>query len=157
MQDGDCDDVIALTAWMADRIRRVSLQAGGPDALDQAREHLCDQVRRRPVEGNQLRAEGIEDEYVFAPGTQLEVVAIDEGRDDLDRAIEQRVWIRVTYPRRATAPLAPAAGAGVPLQPVHAWTVGVNVSQDDTCVVKANVIGNLEVDPDSIAFDWPRE
>lgn len=156
LQDNNCDEVIRLTAWMADRLRRVALESSDPEDVAEARRKLCQKILSRPYEDNILRGEGIEDQFVFAPGTQLEVVSKDPGRKDLGRPVAERVWIRVTYPRRETAPLAPVKPGSPDMKPVRQWIVGVNLSQGDQTVLKASVLGNLEIKRDSAAFDWPQ-
>lgn len=156
LQNNNCDEVIRLTAWMADRLRRVALESSDPGDVAEARKRLCQKILSRPYEDNVLRTEGIEDQFVFAPGTQLEVVSKDSGREDLGRPVAERVWIRVTYPRRETAPLAPVAPGSPDMKPVRRWTVGVNLSQGDQTVLKAAVQGNLEIKRESASFDWPQ-
>ncbi len=154
-QDGNCDEIIRLTAWMSDRLRRVAIESSDPTVLQEARRDLCKKILTRPFEDNVLRSEGIEDQFVFVPGSQLEVVAKDKGRTDLGAAVSERVWIRVTYPRRETAPLAPTSTNGPEMKPVYAWTAGVNIGREDGVVLKAGVRGNLEIKDDSITFEWP--
>ena len=92
----------------------------------------------RTVEGNHIGPEGIEDSYVFAPGARLEVVDVDGGRQDLERPVKQRTWIRVSYPDPLRAPCDGKGG------PVEALVAGVNVD-DEGLVLKASVIGNLDI------------
>jgi len=139
---------------MDDRMHRVAIESAGQEAIDEEWDTLCEKVMARPVEGNVLVAEGIEDQYVFAPGVTLEAVGVDAGRDDLNRPVGARVWIRATYPRRQTAPLARAVGERRMLA-VYGMTVGVNLSRGDHIVVKAGVIGNLDIDLGSLSFAWP--
>ncbi len=155
LQSNDCDEVIRLTAWMADRLRRVALESSDPKHVGEARKKLCEKILARPYEDNVLRKEGIEDQFVFAPGTQIEVLSTDAGREDLRAPVSKRVWIRVTYPRRETAPLAPLAEGGPDMKPVRQWVVGVNLARDDELVLKAAVQGNLEIKRDSAKFEWP--
>ena len=108
-QSNDCDEVIRLTAWLADRLRRVALESSDRKSVAEARKKLCEKILARPYEDNVLRKEGIEDQFVFAPGSVLEVLSKDPGREDLGTPVAERVWIRVTYPQRETAPLAPGA------------------------------------------------
>jgi hypothetical protein len=155
VQNGECDEVIRITAWMVDRMRRVALESPEPAQIEAAKQDLRDQIRNRSPEKNVLRAEGIEDQYVFAPGARFVVANIDEGRNDLGSPIECRVWIRVTYSSRERAPLVQVEEGSSLMQPVHAWDVGVNLSRTDSTVLKAGVIGNLDIDLDSLSFDWP--
>lgn len=155
-QANDCDEVIHLTSWMSDRLRRVALESSDPTKLESARKKLCEKILARPYEDNVLRTEGIEDQFIFAPGAQFEVVSKDEGRIDLGTAVAERVWIRVTYPRRETAPLAPIAEGSPDMKPVRQWLAGVNLSKENSLVLKASVQGNIEIRRDSAKFDWPQ-
>lgn len=154
LQDGFCEEVIRSTAWMADRMHRVAIESAGQEAIDGEWDTLCAKAMERPVEGNVIRPEGIEDQYLFAPGATFEVMGMDDGRDDLNRPVVRRVWLRVTFPRRQTAPLA-QPDDGPKMLAVRAVTVGVNLSRDDQLVVKAGVMGNLDIDMSSLSFDWP--
>ena len=156
LQDGFCDEIIRSTAWMDDRMHRVAIESAGEDVVETAWDALCAKALDRAVEGNLLVPEGIEDQYVFAPGAELNVAGVDAGRDDLDRPVAKRVWIRVTFARQQTAPLARAEEGGE-MMAVRALTVGVNLSKDGGLVVKAGVVGNLDIDMDSLSFDWSSE
>lgn len=155
VRDGQSEIAVRLTAWMNDRIRRVALEQSDPSAVTSTRAELCRRIEDRRVEGNLLRPEGIEDPYVFPPGAEIEAVGRDAGRDDLSAPVAERVWLRVTYPRRETAPLAPVNDRFTTLKPVRQWTVGVNLDREDQVVLKASIIGNLEIDRESISFAWP--
>lgn len=148
VQDGNCAIVIPHTAWMRERLKRALEGKNGNKAVERVRSELCDRIQRRTPEGNQLRREGVEDQYVFAPGVRLEVVREDAGRSDLEEPVKRRTWIRATFPTRPRA-LSDEAG-----RPIRSMVVGVNLSPDG-CVVKANVIGNLEIDPGSLRYNWP--
>lgn len=154
LQDGFCEEVIRTTAWMADRMHRVAIESSGQEAIDGEWDTLCEKAMERSIEGNVIRPEGVEDQYIFAPGVTFEVLGVDDGRDDLNRPVARRVWIRATFPRRQTAPLAQADDSPRMLA-VRAVTVGVNLSRDDQLVVKAGVLGNLDIDMSSLSFDWP--
>lgn len=147
-QRGDAAEIIRMTWWMAERLRYVQMENGAREAYDRAYQTLCDGVQERRVEGNRVSPEGIEDQYIFAPGAALEVVGVDEGRQDLSKPVAQRTWIRVTYPSRGPAPRDEAGNA------IRSVTVGVNISRDGY-VLKAGVVGNLEIDSDSFSCDWP--
>lgn len=146
-QDGNSEEVIGVTQWMHERLQRVRMESADPQAEVEEKEKLAERIRERTVEGNLLLPEGIEDAYVFPPGATLEPVAVDEGSDDLEMPVKQRTWIRVTYPTRARA-LRDENGI-----PIRAITVGINVSAGGR-VLKAGVIGNLEILWDSISYDW---
>lgn len=149
VRENNCAEVVRMTLWMNERLDRVRAAHGNSEELEEARKTLCRQITRRAVEGNQLTPEGVEDQYVFAPGVQLELVGTDEGAEGLKRPVAERSWIRVTYPNRRRA-LRDHEG-----QPIRSIEVGVNVSQDGY-VLKAGFIGNLDVDRDSIQYSWPR-
>ncbi|MCC6487194.1 MAG: hypothetical protein IT364_06810 [Candidatus Hydrogenedentes bacterium] len=156
VQDGFCEEIVRRTAWMDDRMHRVALESSGEDAMESAWDGLCGKALDRSVEGNVLLPEGIEDWYIFAPGASFEVTGIDDGRDDLDRAVAKRVWIRVTFSRQQTAPLARAEDGGE-MMAIRAVTVGINLSREGRLVVKAGVLGNLDIDMSSLSFDWSSE
>ncbi|MFA6241687.1 MAG: hypothetical protein WC655_12215 [Candidatus Hydrogenedentales bacterium] len=155
VQDGNCDEVLRMAGWMVDRMRRVALESSDPAVIKAERDKLCEELGARVVEGNVLRFEGIEDQYVFAPGATMEVVGKDVGRTDLSSPVAYRTWIRVTYPNSRTAPLVQDLEAEAIVKPVRAWNVGVNISRADDTVLKAGVVGNLDIDFDSFSFDWP--
>lgn len=146
-QSGDCDEVIGLTAWMHERLEKAALADPADEALEKVRQELRSRVLARPVEGNRLSPEGVEDGQVFAQGTTVRLVGSDKGREDLSQSVQERAWIRVTYPARDAA-LCDESG-----RPIRSITVGVNVSPEGY-VVKAGVIGNLDVDRNSISYDW---
>jgi len=141
-QQGRWDDVIRLTCWMQDRLAQA-----GPQDRTAAATALRERSSDRPLEGNQLRKEGVEDRYVFAPGTTVEPIGMDQGRENLARPVKDRTWVRVSYAARASA-LRDEDGL-----PIRSLVVGINVSEDGL-VLKANVVGNLDIDADSIQTYW---
>lgn len=149
LQEGNWNAVVQQMLWMEERLRRVQLGGGDAEAVTKERQVLCDQVSERNVSGNQLLDEGIEDQYIFAPGAELEVARVDEGQSGLEQPVAERVWIRVTYASKTRAPRDPAN------LPIRSITVGINTDADGK-VLKANLIGNLDIDWDSIVLEWPR-
>ena len=149
VQQGNCHEIMRQTLWMNERLERVRLESG-EEAVEEVRAQLCERIQNRSVESNVLRREGVEDQYVFAPGAKLEIVQLDDGAPDLERPVKERTWIRVTYPYRERA-LRDMDGA-----PIRALTVGVNVSRDGY-VLKAGVIGNLEIDRTTLSYNWDGE
>ena len=147
LKEGDWETVIDQTLWMRERLDYVRLEGGGEEAAAREREHLARRLAERSPEENQLRPEGVEDQFVFAPGAEIAVAGVDAGRDDLERPVAARTWLRVTYPRQAQA-LRDAQNL-----PIRALTAGVNVDEKGY-VLKAGVVGNLEIDMDSISRDW---
>lgn len=146
-QAGDWDAVIDLTCWMQERLMYVQAHSSDPGAREAERARLREELASRPPEGNLLAAEGIDDKYVFAPEAAVKTVFKDEGNTDLERPVASRTWFEVTYPQRETA-LRDEQGL-----PAKSITVGVSVSTDGF-VLKANVIGNLDVDADSVSYAW---
>lgn len=157
VQDGNCEEILQMTGWMVDRMRRVALESSDPAVIEATRDRLCETIQTRAVEGNALRLEGIEDQYVFAPGATLEVVGRDDGRTDLPGPVAYRTWIQITYPNSRTAPLVQDPEGDALAKPVRSWNVGVNISRTDNTVMKAGVIGNLDIDFSSFSFDWPED
>ncbi len=147
MQQGNWDRVIEMTLWMRDRLDYVGGQTGDGAAVMSARQELAGMLAGRDAPGNRLTAQGIEDSYVFAPGAQVEAVAVDSGREDLAAPVAERVWLKVTFPSRARAP---RDSMGLPIK---ALTVGVNVSAEGY-ILKAGIIGNLEIAWEAVSYAW---
>lgn len=148
VRDGDCGRVIEMTLWMQERLRLE--RALNPDAGHDAevRSALCKSIRERSPEGNQFSNEGIDDKYVFGQGAEFEVLGIDEGRNDLKVAVRERIWIEATYSNPARAPKDHFGS------PIRSMIIGVNFSGDGD-VLKAGVLGNVDIDIDSFSYDWP--
>lgn len=145
VQAGDCARAIELTWWMQERLRFA--MKSGEGAQGPAMEDLCNSLKDRTAEGNYLLLEGIEDQYVFAPMAKVEVSGLDGGRQDLVKPVIERVWMLVSYPVPTQA-LRDENGT-----PIKSLIAGVNVSTDGY-VLKAGVIGNLEIDFESISYKW---
>jgi len=145
-QNGNWSRVIELTLWMEDRLAFVA-RSEGADAVVVERDNLVAQVSERHIADNHLRDAGVDDQYIFVPGARIEYVRDDAGRDDLEAAVARRTWFRVTFPAREKALL---DKEGLPIRSV---LVGVNVSLDGR-VLKAEVVGNLDIDWDTITYDW---
>lgn len=150
IQSGRCDEVIAMTAWMQERLEYVRRTAADPNEEIRTREELCRKTQERRPEGNQLSLEGIEDVYVFLLDAEVEVVGVDEGRDDLEKPVEERTWLEVRYPSKFRA-LHDQSG-----YPIKSLVVGVNISADGY-VLKAGFLGNLDIDFDSVSYRWETE
>lgn len=146
-QGGNWPRVIELTLWMEDRLAFVA-RSEGTEAVAMEREQLVAQVSDRRIADNHLRDVGVDDQYIFVPGARIEYVRDDAGHDDLAAEVARRTWFRVTYPAREKA-LLDKEGL-----PIHSVLVGVNVSISGR-VLKAEVVGNLDIDWDSITYDWP--
>ncbi len=148
-QNDAWDRIIQRTCWMQERLVHAQVEGGTPAARDTAMAQLRERLSDRRIEGNRLRPEGVEDQYVFTRDADIEPLGADEGGATLERATKDRTWFRVAYPSPATA-LRDEEG-----QPIHALTVGVSVSEDGL-VLKAGVIGNLDIDPLTIDY-WNAE
>lgn len=146
-QEGRWGRVLELTLWARERLALVAAREG-PEALARERDTLMAAFGTRTLIENQLRDTGVEDQYVFTPGARLAFESVDDGRDDLARPVARRTWFTVTYPGREQALL---DSENVP---IHSLRAGVNVSHDGY-VLKANVVGNLDIDWTSIRYDWP--
>ncbi|MFO7977002.1 MAG: hypothetical protein R6V12_20515 [Candidatus Hydrogenedentota bacterium] len=149
LQEGRADEVIRMTHWMQKRLQRVRLSCSAPADEEGARAELRRDILTRTLEGNRLRPEGVKDKYIFAPGAKLSVVGSDKGEHLCDGAlscpVKERTWLRVVYPNPVTA-LRDEMG-----RPIRSIVVGVNIS-DEGYVVKAGVLGNLEIRYDTISM-----
>jgi len=145
--NGDYEAAVDRVLWMTERLNRVRAREADEAAVAEAKEALILQLSTRTVAENQLTPEGVEDEYVFASGSALRWLRHDEGRDDLEAPVARRDWIRVTYPSRTRA-LRDLNGI-----PIRSIVVGINTDRGGQ-VLKAGVVGNLEIDPASITYDW---
>ena len=132
---------------MQERLLHVQARDEGAETREAERVRLRTQLSGRTMAGNQLRPEGIEDQYVFVPGAAVETIAVDEGQPGLEPSAESRTWFKVTFAKRSQA-LRDSVGI-----PIRSIAVGVNVSPDGF-VLKGSVIGNLDVDVDWISYDW---
>lgn len=138
VQQGQWDYVIDHTGWMQDRLARVSLEKGSPEAINQAREELRARLRDRSAKKACLQREGLEDQYVFMPGAVIRCIGCDTGRQGLDRPVAARVWFEVQYPGETRAPVDEEG------RPVPFLEAGVNLSEDGL-VLKAGIAGNVEL------------
>ncbi len=147
-QTGEWEAILNSTEWMRQRMNRIRSKAAAEDEIERTRLELKRRILERPEENNILREEGIEDALVFRPEAKVELIGIDKGRDDLEKPVRGRTWLRVTYLKPERAPLGPN---GIP---IHAMNVGLNVSHEGT-ILKAAIKGNAEVDMGSIDYTWP--
>ncbi|MBI2425010.1 MAG: hypothetical protein HYV27_19450 [Candidatus Hydrogenedentes bacterium] len=146
LQEGDWDAAIDRTLWMQERLG-VAASSGGAEAEMEARRALRAQLASRNVEGNRLRPEGVEDQYVFTPAATVRYLGSDSGAEDLEAPVGKRVWMEVSYSEKSLALLDRDA---VPIQRLR---VGVNVSAEGQ-VLKASIIGNLNIDKTTISTNW---
>ncbi len=147
-QAGEWETVMESTEWMCERLRRVRLRAQSEEEIEQARVELKNRILSRHEEGNMIREDGVEDNLIFRPEVVVEPVGVDVGRGDLEKPAAGRAWLRVTFLKPERAPLGPSG------KPVRALNVGLNVSREGT-ILKAAIIGNLDVDMGSVEYYSP--
>lgn len=145
VQEGRCEDIVALTWWMQERLARVASDSPGGEAGEA--ERLCRLMTERRVERNRLTPEGVGDEYVFCPGATITAYGHDPGQSGLAKATSRRIWLKVTYPSPERALLDESG------RPLRSIVAGVNLSADGY-VLKANVSGNLDIDRNSADTNW---
>lgn len=141
------DWVVDHTLWMQERLQHVKLQNNDEQAVANARQALRQRLSLRKAANNQLKPTGIADQYIFAPSTTLEFLGMDTGHTGLAEPTALRTWIHVTYTERNKA-LRDTANI-----PIRSIIVGINVSHDNK-ILKANIVGNLDITTDSITYEW---
>lgn len=146
-QEGDWARVMAFTPWVQERLQYVQ-ETEGAEAVERERDALMATFGARTLDENYLKDTGVEDQYVFTPGARVTFSAVDTGRADLEKPVARRTWFLVEFPAREKALL---DGDSIPIRSLRA---GVNVSHDGF-VLKASIIGNLDIDWASIRYDWP--
>jgi hypothetical protein len=104
-------------------------------------------LRNPPESGQFLTDGGADDAVLFSPLAQVEVVSVDPGRDDLETPAAGRVWVRVRYPSPTEA-LHDEEGRAI--KTVRA---GLTFSSDGR-LVKAGIVGNVEMDDESEVVYW---
>lgn len=145
MRAGQYQQALLKVAWVEDRLARVRAERGDAAAENDALAGLVADVARVDRSNAVLRSEGIEDQYVLASRAQVEVAGADAGRGGLERKTAGRAWLRVSYPEPGLAPRDEGGRA------IRSLTVGLNLS-DDQKVLKAEIVGNMEIDRFSIRF-----
>ncbi len=144
VQRRDCEQVIAMTIWMQDRLEYVRSHGDDERAAHDA---LCNDVHNPPAAGRFLSDGGADDAALFSPLAQVDVVSVDPGRDDLETASAGRVWVRVRYPSPAEA-LHDAEGRAI-----KTARAGLTFAADGR-LVKAGIVGNAELDDESEVVYW---
>lgn len=146
VRDCDCEELVARTAWMQERLTNLAANATESE-LEEERRALCERACKRDDAGYRLVQEGVRDQYLFFPGITYQFVGKDGGRDDLAAPVATRAWVEVKFasPLRC---LIDEAGRSI-----SGLTVGINVSADGK-VLKADVLGNAEIQYDSIRYSW---
>ena len=143
IQKGRSTEAVNRIWWMVERLRRDS----DKNEIEETKAKLSRTLAERIKGQNILRLEGVEDKYIFCPGAGIELFDVDEGLSDLEKEVESREWLKVRYPNKSVA-LKDVDG-----KPIRSLIVGVNVSKDGY-ILKAGVIGNLDIDWDSISYNW---
>jgi hypothetical protein len=145
VQAGDCATVVRLTWWMVEYLENARARDDALDAVDRARQRLCDAIEA-PGEGPQrLVAEGIEDVHLFVPGAEIEPLALEPGSNDLAKPAIECLRLRLSYPQGVAAPRDDEG------RRIDSIVVGIHLSEDGY-VLKAGIIGNVELDWSSIAY-----
>ena len=145
--DGDLETAIAMTLWMQDRLAFRRTETGDEVEVAKTREELAAGLREHTVEGNRLTAEGVEDQYLFAPGVDFAIVGELPGDTDLEAPVEQKVLFRIVYPRKETA-LCDSEG-----RPIHVLVAAIETNKDGM-VLKAGIAGNAVLLRGTIRYDW---
>jgi hypothetical protein len=148
VQRGDCNFVIAATIWMQDRLEYVRSHAADPAAEERAaREALCADIRNLPKDRRVITDGGAEDPALLTGLSRVDFVSVDPGREDLESPVAGRVWLRVRYPSAGEAPVDEIG------RPIRTIRVGLTLTPDGH-VVKAGVVGNMELDDESSVVYW---
>lgn len=145
VRDDDCATALPMVAWMTDRLDWTAKQGL---AVDGVRAELCGRITGVMGGPATVRNEGIDDAAVLVPSAQIEFVRVDGGLSDLGDLVSHRTWLRITYPDPHDAP---RNRNGRPLKSLLA---GVNIAQNGQ-VLKAAIIGNLELRPQAVWSEWP--
>lgn len=147
-QEGNCEEIVTMTWWMQERLNHVRSLSGDGEAVRSAEIELCADIQRHLPEKNELTPEGILDQYLFSRNTTIEVARVSEGRDDLAKPTKQSSWLQLTYQERDRAPRDESGN------PIRSLDVAIYLSENGY-VLKAGILGNAEIDWDSISLRWP--
>lgn len=147
VRDGDCARASAMTKWMQERLVYVGNTGDVANAVEQEQKRLCALLTEHRTESNQLQTEGVEDQYIFAPGVTLVALGDEPVTDAAPAGSITRSWIRVTYPLKSKALRDEKA------RPIRSIEVAVQVDENKA-IVKAAVIGNLEIRRSSVSTRW---
>lgn len=146
--DCDCEGIISRTEWMQTRLGRLQDAGATPAELEADRARLCEDFCGRDDEGGyEVRDEGVADPYLFVPGVEYEFIGQDEGRQDLEVPVSARVWVALRFPS-PTRCLIDQNGRAI-----SGVTVGLNMTAGGL-VAKANVLGNAEINWDTVRYNW---
>jgi len=145
LQQGQYEKALFRVAWVQERLARERAAKGNGDADNTVLRALAS--AQAPTERSRavLEQEGIEDTYIFVPRAEIVVAGADGGRIGLERPTAGRAWLAVSYPDPSNAPKDETG------RPIRGLTVGLNLSEDGY-VLKAEIIGNLEIDRYSIRY-----
>lgn len=143
IRDGNCAQVIDLTWWMQERLRR-NAESATPQPSQVVRDELCASIQRDDPDGFKLSVEGIDDQYVLTPGIEYTIIGADEGAANLAKLPAERVWAEIRYRADESTPRDENDRA------IRVLRVGINISADGY-VLKAGIRGNLDIDVPSVA------
>lgn len=145
--DCDCDGIIDRTEWMRARLDRLNESGASPDDIAADRASLCEDFCERDESGYEVVDEGVDDPYLFFPGVEYKFIGQDEGRDDLAVPVASRAWIALRFPSPTRCLKNPDGRA------ISGVTVGLNMTAEGL-VAKAGVLGNTEIQWDSVRYSW---
>lgn len=148
VQASDWDTVITMTQWMQERIA-LAAEESGESGEKAAQADLAKSLKAEQNALAQLQLQGVEDTGVLKPSAEVKYLTSDAGLQDLARPVQRRDWFRITYPLKSQTLL---DDKGLPLRAV---TVGINISVDGK-VLKSSVIGNMEIDMETLSADWDK-
>lgn len=146
-QTKNCSEIAQCTDWMIARLQKINDRYSDEAKINEARANLCKEVLVRIPGEERLQLLGLKDHYLIPQASNYKVVGADPGRTDLAKTVKERVWVRIEYSNKATAP---KNEEGEPIKQLRA---GVNISTDHR-VLKGAVIGNWEIDTNSILTRW---
>lgn len=146
-QRHDCGELARTTLWIQDRLRNINSETEDTDVRADMSSVLCGQLFVWTDSNNQISIFGIDDQYLIPTTVTFRIEGADSGRTDLEEPVRERVWCQFTY---SDPGMAPKSENG---DPIHSLRAGVNVSMSGL-VLKGSVIGNWELDNNSISLQW---
>lgn len=148
VRDGDCETVLSRLVWVQERLDMLRAEGATETAIENESGRLCESLLTRDDDRPVLEPEGLEDKYVFMPGSTIELLGSDDGREGLARPVARRVWLNVRYASPNEA-VWDANGNGI-----SGLIVGVSVTEEGDILKAGGVIGNLEIRLDAIQYSW---
>lgn len=145
LKAGRYEQALFRVAWVQERLDQVRATSGNQDAESAELQRLAEEYAPTDRSRAVLELEGIEDSYLFAPRAEIVVAGADGGRSGLERPTAGRAWLALSYPDPSAAPRSDSG------RPIRGLTVGLNFSEDGY-LLKAEIIGNCEIDRFSIRY-----